>query len=547
MDENASTLIPGRGKKAEEPTVSPALTLIAHPDTTRIGEVALLAPLNSGCDVHLSRVECDFKPPDGAWSRPLADPFLSREPIAFLPAGLGGVRLVRLRCKTLIEVVGQPDQRDWLFSIEQLAAGVIIVLAERIVLLLHHMRTRRQLPPEVPSLVGFSDGILFVREEITKVADLDTPVLLRGASGTGKELVARAIHDAGKRKRAFVSVNMGAVPASLAASELFGAVKGSFTGAERNQEGYFRAARGGTLFLDEIGEAPPEVQVLLLRALESGEISPVGAQKPVRIDTRLVAATDADLETKMADASFKTPLFHRLAGYEIRLPPLPERLEDFGRLFMHFARVEMEKIGMSARLKPTDPAADPWLPTDLVKRLLTFHWPGNIRQLRNMVRQLVIGCRGETCLRLVPKVEEMLADAPSSPAYEPASAHRKITGTSVQSTPETIPPEPVPASSGQEVQSQRRKPREIAEDELISALKVCRWDLQAAADHLGISRAAIYLLIDKTPGLRRATEIDAEEIRACLQTHDNDELLVADALRISIRALRRRMNRLGLR
>jgi two-component system nitrogen regulation response regulator GlnG len=248
-------------------------------------------------------------------------------------------------------------------------------------------------------------------------------VLLRGETGTGKELVARALHDHGPRRGGpFVSVNLGAIPRELAAAELFGAQRGAYTGATRDREGFFRAARGGTLFLDEVGEASPEVQAMLLRVLETGEMYPVGGQAKVATDVRILAATDADLDARIREGQFKAPLLHRLAGYEIRLPPLRERREDIGVLFYHFAREELLALGEVHRLSPEDPYSAPWLPASIMGRLLRFAWPGNIRQLRNLTRQLVIGSRGCAQIALDPRLMAELGEelAPPAGAERPA-------------------------------------------------------------------------------------------------------------------------------
>ena len=364
-------------------------------------------------------------------------------------------------------------------------------------------------------LVGGSHSVQFLRSEIERVADLQTPVLLRGASGTGKELVARAIHEAANKTRPFVSVNLGAIPRELAASELFGALKGSFTGADRHQQGYFRAAHGGTLFLDEVGEASHDVQVMLLRALETGEISPLGAQHPVSVNVRLIAATDADLEAKMAEDSFKSPLFYRLAGYEIKLPDLVERMDDFSRLFFHFAKAELGKIGNGDLLRPRRTDEEPWLPPDLLCTLMDYDWPGNIRQLRNAVCQLVIGCRGEDNLHQVPKLAELL-HAETEP---PPDAAIRI----------------------------KRKATIITEAELRGALTENNGDVKASAAKLGISRGALYRLIEQTPGLYKATELSAEDIEAGLRTWGGDTRALATDFGLSHRALRRRMTALGIK
>ncbi len=490
---------------------APAMTIICHPDLARIGDFLFLGDLAKGRAVEISRAAPDFAPPGRALGAPLADSFLSRKPFVLQAFGDGGVRLSKEMCRSVIKANGQPVEETCAFSDEDLSRGVVLTLSKRVVLLLRRASDRR--PPAVDhGLVGHSDSMNFLRQEIDKVADLATPVLLRGPSGSGKELAARAIHNAGGKQRPFVAVNMGAIPKHLAASELFGAIKGSFTGADRHQLGFFRSAEGGTLFLDEIGEASPEIQVMLLRALESGEITPVGAQRSFRVNMRLIAATDADLEAKMAQDSFKAPLFHRLAGYEISLPPLSQRLEDFGRLFMHFAKKELSQMG---RRNPPN-GETPWLPAELIERLLAHPWPGNVRQLANVARQLVIGCRREPALRMVPKVAEILArDAPADESHgRPGQA--------------------------------RRKPGDIPPDALKAALRANDWALKATAAALGISRGALYQLIERSPDLRKAGDLSADVIHAALREAGGDEEAAAAALEVSARAMRRRMSALGI-
>ncbi len=322
-----------------------------------------------------------------------------------------------------------------------------------------------------------------------------------------------------------MSVNLGAVPRELAAAELFGAQRGAYTGAVRDREGFFGAARGGTLFLDEVGEAPPEVQVMLLRVLETGEMFPVGGHAPVATDVRLVAATDADLDAHIRDGRFKAPLLHRLAGYEIRLPPLRERREDIGLLFVHFARQELAAIGEEHRLSPGDPYADPWLPVALAHKLLGYAWPGNVRQLRNVTRQLVIGSRGEARLALDPRIEEELGGAPG-----------RVSG---------VPP-PGATTAAVEREAPRRRASDVTEAELVDALRACGWDLKPAADRLGIPRSSIYDLIARCPNVRTAGDLPAEEITRCFHACGGDVQKMAARLEVSGQALRRRVKEMGL-
>jgi len=510
----------GSGRDVDAPGVVPALTIVSHPLAHRAGERFLLDAVAPGREVSLSRNAPDFTRPGRALGAPLGDPFVSRRPIRFVAGPQGRVRLVIDPGGTPV-VAGMPVDGSAELTPAQLAAGVPLELAERVVLLLHLFDPEAGDTADPLGMVGDSAGIRRVRVAIERVVDLAVPVLIRGETGTGKELVARAIHDRSPRRGGpFVSVNLGALPRELAAAELFGAVKGAYTGATRDREGLFRAAHGGTLFLDEVGEAPPEVQVLLLRALETGEVTPVGAEKPVATQVRLVAATDANLEEQIRNGRFKAPLLHRLAGYEVRLPPLRERREDIGVLFVHFAREELAAIGEAHKLAPEDPYARPWLPAPVAAQLARYAWPGNIRQLRNVTRQLVIGSRGLAQLRLDPRVAEELAgpDAVVSDA----------------------PPSATPATAA------RRKPSEITQDELLEALRACAWDLKAAADRLRIPRPSIYDLIDKSPHIRTAGDLDADEIARCFRDCAGDLDAMAARLQVSRRALQRRVKELGL-
>ncbi|WP_249039707.1 sigma 54-interacting transcriptional regulator [Archangium gephyra] len=497
--------------------VVPVLTVLSHPTATRAGERLLLEGIAAGREVALSRNGPNFTRPGETFGQPLADPFVSRNPLVFSPGEGGRLRLRVGEGGTRVVMDGQlVTSRE--FTPEELTAGVLLELSGRVVLLLHQDSGGARAPGDTLGMVGTSPGIRRVREHIQRIADLHVPVLVRGETGTGKELVAQAIHQHSPRKgRPFLSVNLGSIPKELAAAELFGAKKGAYSGATQDREGFFRAAQGGTLFLDEVGEAPPEVQVMLLRVLETGELYPVGGQTPIKTDVRLIAATDANLEEHIREGRFKAPLLHRLAGYEIRLPPLRERREDIGMLFQHFAREELESIGEAHRLTPRDPYAEPWLPAPLAVRLLRYAWPGNIRQLRNITRQLVIGSRGQPVLQMDSRLAEELEAA--GPAPKPAPAPTAVA---------------------------RRKSTEVSGDELLSALRQHAWDLKLAADTLGIPRSSIYDLIDKHPNIRRAGTLSTEEITACHQACGGDLEAMAQRLEVSKKALNRRLKELGL-
>jgi len=235
---------------------------------------------------------------------------------------------------------------------------------------------------EFRNIIGTSPAMERVFTMVRRVADTEATVLITGESGTGKELVARAIHSLGSRREApFVAVNCAAIPKDLLESELFGHVKGAFTGAVRDRAGKFTLADGGTLFLDEVGELPVELQPKLLRSLQERCVEPVGGSAPLKIDVRVVAATNTDLEKAMRDGAFREDLYYRLAVIPIHLPPLRERREDIPLLIRHFAA----KHGADAV-----PFSD-----QAVQALAAYHWPGNVRELENTVERLLIMREGE--------------------------------------------------------------------------------------------------------------------------------------------------------
>ncbi|WNG51315.1 AAA domain-containing protein [Archangium minus] len=533
-DDSATTATHFRGWERPAQSTVPALTLVSHPQPERIGERLLLEMLAAvGRTASLSRNAPEFSHPGSLLARPLGDPFLSRKPVQFEPGTRGRLRLLAPEDGTPVRVAGQPVRGSREFTPAEVAAGVPIVLAERVVVLLH-LALAPELPPTGDlGMVGQGEGVRRVREDVLRVADLDVPVLVRGETGSGKELVARAIHQNSPRRGGpFISVNLGALSKELVSAELFGAQKGAYTGAAKNREGFFRAAHGGTLFLDEVGEAPPEVQVALLRVLETGEVFPVGSHAPVPVDVRLITATDANLEERIRQGVFKAPLLHRLAGFEIQVPPLRERREDIGPLFLHFARQELKATGELQRLSGAGPHTEPWLPASLAVRLVRYAWPGNIRQLRNVTRQLVIGSRGLPGLRVDARLEQELdASVLPLPGYAPTP----LPARTAADTP--LPEETSPT---------RRKPSDVGEQELLTALRASDWDLKATAERLGISRASVYMLIEKSSLLRTAGDLSPEEISRCFHECQGDLDQMVQRLEVSKRALQRRVRELGL-
>ena len=501
--------------KGEAPVT--LLTILAHPDARRVGEAAALDALDRGRFVALSRAELRFGPRGATGGASLADPFLSRRVVSFSRVD-GRVVVVVEPGGSALAINGTPVTRGT-FELPEAALdeGAVIELGGRVALLLHRSSRWSRAPEARHGLVGENDAIERVRGEISRVADLGVPVLVRGETGTGKELVAQAIHASSPRASGpCVSVNMATVPETVAAAELFGHARGAFTGAVRDAPGYFARAHGGTLFLDEIGDAPAVVQPMLLRALETGEVQPVGAAASRKVDVRVVAATDADLEGAVRGGRFGAALLHRLAGFEVSLPPLRARRDDIGRLFVHFLRAELDALGEGAKLDASPAAAKPFVPAALVASLARYAWPGNVRQLRNVVRQLVIGSRGEAQLQLGPSVERLLA-APAATAPAPPEVH--------------------PA---------RRKPSEIDDAALVAALRANGWRREPTARALGVAVSTLYLLIDRCPLLRKAHELSRDELTRCRDACGGDLDKMSAALEVSTRALTLRMRELGM-
>ncbi len=541
----------------------PALTILCHPDAERVGEVAALPALRRNGEALLSRLEPHFEPLAGqglgdrvaidrvaidrvagdrvAGDRrlPLSDHRLSRQPVRLLRRPDGGLRLDATATRTRLVVAGEVVDGVLDLHPAALVDGVVLLLASRVALLLHTVRPSVVRPPAY-GMVGESSAMLQLRREIQRVADLDFPVLLRGESGSGKELVARAIQGASRRRdRPYFAVNVGAIPTTLAAAELFGAAKGAFSGADKRRLGYFQRADSGTLFLDEIGEMSTQVQALLLRALESDEIQPVGAE-PQKVDVRVIAATDADLEQAIADGGFKEPLLHRLASYEIELPPLRRRRDDIGRLFFHFLRLELAALGESDRLR-VDGHRRPWVSAEVVARLAALPWPGNVRQLRNVVRQLAVASRGSQTMEVGSRVESLLA------ASEPEAASQgpevAAAGASAAGSPWTASPT---SPRRRRASQSYRDPGDVDDDELVAALRAHQFRLQPTAAALGISRGSLYGLIDGCPLVRKASDLGPDDIEAARRRcGDRPEAMAAD-LEVSKQGLKMRLKELGM-
>jgi DNA-binding NtrC family response regulator len=234
------------------------------------------------------------------------------------------------------------------------------------------------------NILGRSDALLYVLDQTARAAQTDATVLIHGETGTGKELLAKAIHFNSTRKdRPFVTINCGAIPRELLESELFGHVRGAFTGAVADKKGKVETADRGTVFLDEIGEMPLELQVKLLRLIQQGELAKVGATSTTNVDVRIVAATHRDLKAMIEDGTFREDLYYRLSVIPLELPPLRERAEDIPQLALHFFQKIKQKHGRSELI----------LPPTLMPYFASYRWPGNVRELENVIERMVVLAR----------------------------------------------------------------------------------------------------------------------------------------------------------
>jgi DNA-binding NtrC family response regulator len=268
---------------------------------------------------------------------------------------------------------------------------------------------------QLTTLMGPSAQIQDVIAQVATVAASTFTVLILGETGTGKELVAQAIHrQSDRRRKPFIALDCGAIPEQLLESELFGHEKGAFTGADRRKAGRFQVAEGGTCFLDEIGNLPLSLQAKLLRALESKQVMPVGAERASPIDIRFIAATNNDLQTKVAEGTFRADLYFRLAQYTISLPPLRERREDIA----HLARRFLAETSVELR-RPVQELLPP-----AVELLERHDWPGNVRELRNVIRRAVLQSDGLVISPIHLRVALKEAGAPDASRIQPAAGAR---------------------------------------------------------------------------------------------------------------------------
>ena len=256
------------------------------------------------------------------------------------------------------------------------------------------LTSKKMVPIDQNEIIGEAPSMQEVFRAIGRLSNSNITVLVNGASGTGKELVAKALHDNSPRKaNRFIALNMAAIPHDLIESELFGHEKGAFSGASQRREGRFQQANGGTLFLDEIGDMPPEAQTRLLRVLANGEFYLVGGHTPIKVDTRIIAATHQNLEDLVTNNLFREDLFHRLNVIRIHLPKLADRREDIPKLMGHFLNNAAKELGNETKI----------LTAETIEYLSMLPWPGNVRQLENVCRWITV---------MSPGIEVHISDLP---------------------------------------------------------------------------------------------------------------------------------------
>ena len=322
------------------------------------------------------------------------------------------------------------------------------------------------------TILGQSKKLLYVLDMAARAAQATSTILIRGETGTGKELLAKAVHFNSRRKdRPFITINSGAIPKDLLESELFGHVKGSFTGAFANKKGKVELADGGTLFLDEIGELPLELQVKLLRLIQQGEIEKLGFAGVSKVDVRIIAATHRNLQAMVEDETFREDLYYRLAVIPLELPPLRERADDIPELVQHFFLKAKEKQGRANLV----------LPTSMLPYFSVYTWPGNVRELENIIERIVVLTRGD---------EITLNDLPDFLRRErPAVEELHL----------DLPPHGISLEA-------------IERDLIVRALEKFNWNQTHAAQYLDLSRKTLIYRMEKF-GLKkdRADAVDAPQ------------------------------------
>ncbi len=476
-----------------------SLGVMWHKDARLIGAVTPLRFDKAG-KAAVCRLSPSFKKLGDSVETTLLDQHISRSPIIIERVAPQQFAFTPPASSMSVSVNGRIVKERTVAALDELGEEIIIALGNSAILCICDTQARQNTTaPEEYGLTGVSRNMALTRDAIRRVADVNIPVLIRGETGTGKELVAQAIHRASNRtKKPLLAVNMATLSPSLAAAELFGVKRGAFTGASHDKKGLFEQADGGILFMDEIGDMPRDVQPMLLRALEAGEIRRVGDDKIRKIDVRIIAATDRSLDLKENEPSFNQPLLRRLESFAIDMPPLRTRRIDIGLLIKSFleqgmygdATTDSHELSLSA-----------------IHRMALHSWPGNVRELRNAVQKIILG---------QPVAFEKLNASTSTPDQE------KLVGQKIS-------------------KPKYRAATTISDEELVGALDGADWVIKDAAKKLNISRTALYELMSKSSKVRKIDDISDDELLKVVQLNPSSIALWAKHLRVGREALRKKI------
>lgn len=480
-----------------------SLGIIWHKDVGRIGGIAPLK-FDHANTMELSRLTPLFQNLEGGANSPLLDQHLSRSPVVIQRLKNREFKFTLPPKQQLVRINGKLVKDSATVSLDDLDGSIVIVIANSVVLALFEssILSRNNMLRENFGLLGVSKEISFIREMTTRVSKLNAPILIRGETGTGKELVAKAIHQQSPRSnKPMTSVNMAAMIPNLAVAELFGTKKGAFTGASEDRPGLFEQANDGILFLDEIGDTPRDVQPMLLRILEDGELRRLGDEKVRKVNVQIIAATDRSLINPGETSAFNQPLLQRLSGIVLEIPPLKNRRIDIGILIKYFLNIENNK-GNNFDCSN--------ISVSTIEALSIYDWPGNIRELRNVLQNIALG---QPFLKCTGKNEN--PKNKSKKETEVLSIHKY------------------------------RNQNEVSEEEVIAALDEVGWVIKPAAEKLGVSRTALYDLMEKSNKISVAEDIPADIIKDTIKNIPGGIESWAKHLKVGREALNKRIRKIA--
>ncbi len=561
----------------------PIVEVLFHYDLDAVGFVTSPPLFLGGEAVSFGRDAPLFVRPErghGGERRALGDPCISRHQFT--------LRWVRsLQC---FEIVVAKDSRRALTLLSQKGGefaprfepiheramaypGACLAIGNRAMLLLDS-RPCRDEGFERMGMVGEHGRLWMVRDEISRVARFQRPVLIQGETGTGKELAARALHERSEhRSGPFLAVNCGAIPEHLIESQLFGHRKGAFTGADKDSLGLFRSAEGGSVFLDEIGELSPLLQTRLLRTLQESVVTPVGSVEEVKVNVRVIAATNLDLQAMVDQGRFREDLYYRLMAHVLTLPPLRQRVSDVPRLFVHFLRQHRSEHEELGRLWRKADGAPPPIPIGFFAELLSDPWRGNVRHLQNVVeatasRNLDGGAFKAPDLSKLgvaqrgPIVDEVAVLGGAKGVVEPQAVEEEVPprldaalvrvveaigsarGTVLKLVPATEIVE-LGVEHGDDPQVLALQVQERVGENLWRLLEHNDYNQTRAADVLSVSRTTLVKLM-QTLGFQRPRDLTAQVVLEASARVGSDLEVLAGHLKVSRRGLKLRLSELGL-